>query len=124
MTFPSRSTSLHLALALFCIVVASFDHPVHAFSGYEKSKRYSWITFEKQNPRISVVCFEEVEDSWENISASNDGNITSTSSSTGGYRSIEEWHEESHNPNHVIEHLKREQARWAKTFEDLGGDGI
>ncbi|KAG7363265.1 hypothetical protein IV203_026625 [Nitzschia inconspicua] len=43
---------------------------------------------------------------------------------TGVYRSIEEWHDDTHDPNHVIDHLKRERAKWAKMFEDLGGDGI
>lgn len=68
------------------------------------------------------MCFAEMEDEWENIGAASDQNTTSPT--TGGYRRIEDWHDETHDPKHVIEHLKREQARWTKTFEDLGGDGI
>jgi hypothetical protein len=49
---------------------------------------------------------------------------TSETKSVGSYRQIEDWHEEHHDPNHVIEHLKPEQARWRKTLIDLGGDGI
>jgi hypothetical protein len=41
-----------------------------------------------------------------------------------GYRRIEDWHDETADPRHAIEHLKRERAKWAKAFEDLGGDGI
>jgi hypothetical protein len=43
---------------------------------------------------------------------------------TGVYRRIEDWHDDTHDPTHVIEHLKRERAEWSKKFEDLGGDGI
>jgi hypothetical protein len=51
-------------------------------------------------------------------------NQTVIMQSVGSYRRIEDWHEEHHDPSHVIEHLKRERAKWQKTFEDLGGDGI
>jgi hypothetical protein len=56
---------------------------------------------------------------------SRDGRNTTTSTTTTGgvYRRIEDWHDESNDPFHVIKHLKREKAKWAKTFED-GGDGI
>ena len=45
-----------------------------------------------------------------------------------GYRPIEDWHDEYRNNNadefKAITHLRREKARWGKTFESLGGDGI
>lgn len=48
------------------------------------------------------------------------------SKKTGGYRPIEDWHEEtlSKNPKHVLTRLQQEKAMWDKKFEDLGGDGI
>ena len=46
----------------------------------------------------------------------------------GGYRRIEDWHDnhvkENPEEHQVLTHLKREKARWGKTFESLGGDGI
>jgi hypothetical protein len=67
----------------------------------------------------------EDDDNW-NLTASS---ATVSDSQTdpvskGVYRRIEDWHHENHDPNHVIKHLKREQARWASAFEDLWGDGI
>lgn len=46
--------------------------------------------------------------------------------SQNGYRRIEDWHDDhlSKNPKRVLQQLQQEKARWAKTFEDLGGDGI
>lgn len=45
-----------------------------------------------------------------------------------GYRPIEDWHDEYRSKNadefKAITHLRREKARWGKTFESLGGDGI
>jgi len=45
-----------------------------------------------------------------------------------GYRPIEDWHDEYKSKNadefKAITHLRREKARWGKTFESLGGDGI
>ena len=45
-----------------------------------------------------------------------------------GYRRIEDWHDDHVKANpeehQVLTHLKREKARWGKTFESLGGDGI
>lgn len=45
-----------------------------------------------------------------------------------GYRPIEDWHDEYRSKNadefKAITHLQREKARWGKTFESLGGDGI
>ena len=47
---------------------------------------------------------------------------------TTGYRPIEDWHDEYRSKNadefKAITHLRREKARWGKTFESLGGDGI
>jgi hypothetical protein len=42
----------------------------------------------------------------------------------GGYQRVEDWDAENHDPQHVLQHLKREKARWANKFEDLSGDGI
>jgi hypothetical protein len=46
---------------------------------------------------------------------------------TGGYRRIEDWHEEekAKNPEgaQVLAHLKREKARWGKAF-GTDGEGI
>jgi len=63
-----------------------------------------------------------------------DGDIVDKEESTSnknkkkGYRHVEEWHAEhsAKNPHgaHVLANLKRERARWSKTFDDLGGDGI
>ena len=51
-----------------------------------------------------------------------------TSTKRKGYRPIEDWHDEYKNQNadefKAITHLRRERARWGKTFESLGGDGI
>ena len=45
-----------------------------------------------------------------------------------GYRRVEDWHADhiAANPEgaQVLAHLQREKARWAKTFESLGGEGI
>ena len=45
-----------------------------------------------------------------------------------GYRPIEDWHDEYRGKYadefKAITHLRREKARWGKTFESLGGDGI
>ena len=71
----------------------------------------------------------------------NSNNSTATSSSTNstttiattaaaaaaankGYRRIEEWHNDNHDPQHVLKSLQQEQAKWKRKFEDLGGDGI
>ena len=61
----------------------------------------------------------------------NDENIDASSAnngSGGGYRRIEEWHEDhvKENPeeHHAITHLKREKAQWARAFESLDGGGI
>lgn len=43
---------------------------------------------------------------------------------TRGYQRAEDWHEENHNPTHVIDNLKREKLRWKQKFEGLGGNGI
>ena len=43
-----------------------------------------------------------------------------------GYRPIEEWHEENHNPKHALHSLQQEKRRWSKKFDSLvnGGGGI
>jgi hypothetical protein len=51
-------------------------------------------------------------------------NTTAASSGVGVYRRIEDWHEDTHDQHHVIKHLKQEKAKWVKTFEDVGVDGI
>ena len=50
----------------------------------------------------------------------------SASKKNGGYRRIEDWHEETvaKNPKQVLTRLQQEKAMWDKKFEDLGGDGI
>lgn len=57
-------------------------------------------------------------------SFNDDKNLVSDNNTRTGYRRIEDWHIETRDPSHVIKHLKLERAKWAKTFEDLGGDGI
>jgi hypothetical protein len=74
-------------------------------------------------------CYDAINNNDDDAFALNHQNRTSSFAPTtingvGAYRRIEDWYDDTHNPNHVIDHLKREQARWAKTFEDLGGDGI
>ena len=51
-----------------------------------------------------------------------------TNTKRKGYRPIEDWHDEYKNQNadefKAITHLRRDRARWGKTFESLGGDGV
>ena len=57
-----------------------------------------------------------------------DDKSENTDTKRKGYRPIEDWHDEYRNKNadefKAITHLRRERARWGKTFESLGGDGI
>ena len=54
---------------------------------------------------------------------SSSSNTTTTTTATG-YRRIEDWHNDNHDPQHVLKQLQQEQAKWKRKFEDLGGDGI
>lgn len=67
---------------------------------------------------------DEVEDEMSSIDASS----ASPGNNNGGYRRIEDWHEDhvKENPeeHHAITHLKRDKARWAKAFDSLNGGGI
>ena len=43
----------------------------------------------------------------------------------GSYRRIEDWHaDQTPKADEVLQHLKREKARWSKIFDSLGGGGI
>jgi hypothetical protein len=112
----------------FTTVIANCRHhgildQNHPFASPKKHQRRLFS-------RNTVVEEFNIEDQWNatssspSLTTSNTNSQTSETNSVGSYRRIEDWHEEHHDPNHVIEHLKREQARWRKTFEDLGGDGI
>ena len=51
-------------------------------------------------------------------------NWNNETTTSGGYQRVEDWHEQQQNEKFALENLRREQERWSKTFEDLGGDGI
>ena len=76
---------------------------------------------------ILVATNNDVDDDENNDDASS-SSATNRTGGRGGYRRIEEWHEEHVNENpeehYAITHLKRERARWARAFESLDGGGI
>jgi hypothetical protein len=51
---------------------------------------------------------------------SNNTDRNETTTTKGGYRRIEEWHEETNDSKHVIRQLKQEKAKWRKAFDDFG----
>jgi hypothetical protein len=126
------ATTILSFLATFRLVLALLS--LLMVGNFKISEGFSSVTFPHVNAlmlpyavvtpsraRSLVRQFSHMEDEWESLAASNNNNRTAM---TGGYKRIEDWHVETHDPNHMVEHLKRERARWAKTFEGLGSDGI
>ena len=61
-----------------------------------------------------------IPDANSNTTEKTESDITQNETKTKGYyRPIEEWHEETHDPKHVILQLKQEKARWKETFGDM-----
>jgi hypothetical protein len=79
-----------------------------------------------QKPPFRMATHEVEDDdeiSQHEFMSVNGTNPDPTSMRTG-YRPIEEWHEETKNSKHALDQLRMEKAKWARKFEDLGGDGI
>lgn len=112
------------------ILVLCFSSVSSITTMHMKSSRYPTMLSHRNSHVLYLIddqngdVFEDPVVHDDNNSRNDDGTSSVSQSNRTGYRRIEDWHEETYDPTHVIKHLKQEKAKWAKTFEGLGGDGI
>ncbi len=84
-----------------------------------RNHKIRFLRYRLLSSKISGKDNDCIPDGNSNTTETTESNVTQNETKTKGYRPIEEWHEETHDPKHVIQQLKQEKARWEKTFGDV-----